>query len=639
MTREQAKQHIKAEMAHYLSTRGIDASKPFRCLNPDHDDRNPSMRLDPRRNKVHCFACGADYDTFDLIGHEYGLTEPREIFQKAYDLFAIQEDGRAQPLSAATPPAASAQPGADLSAFFAQAHRHIGETDYPQRRGLSRAVIDRFQLGYVAAWRHPKAQSAPASPRLIVPTSPHSYLARDTREALDPVQAKYAKSKVGTVRIFNSQALQTATRPIFIVEGELDALSLMEVGGEAIAVGSVSNRRALLKLLESQRPAQPLILALDNDDAGQKAAQEIEEGLRALDLPFYRINPFGMHKDANDALLSDRDALAAAVAGAEHVEDEAAEARRAQYLQNSTAYHLQGFINGIADSVDTPTVTTGFERLDEVLDGGLYEGLYIFGAISSLGKTTLLTQLADQIAQGGADVQIFSLEMARTEIMAKSISRHTIQRVLEQGGDTRNAKTARGITTGKRYARYSPAERALIQQAIQAYGAYAGRIFISEGVGNIGAQQVREAVRDHIDCTGRAPVVIVDYLQILAPASDRATDKQNTDRAVLELKRISRDYKTPVIAISSFNRQNYKEAVTMEAFKESGAVEYSSDILIGLQLASVKHKDFDVNKAKQQNPRKIELVILKNRNGRTGNTIGYDYYPLFNYFKENGELS
>lgn len=283
-----------------------------------------------------------------------------------------------------------------------------------------------------------------------------------------------------------------------------------------------------------------------------------------------------------------------------------------------------GFIDGIADSVNTPYISTGFNKLDDVLDGGLYEGLYIVGAISSLGKTTLITQIADQIAQGGHDVLIFSLEMARAEIMAKSISRHTLQQVLNNGGDIRNAKTTRGITTGKRYENYSKTERELINGAIVAYNQYAEHIYISEGIGDIGAEQIRETVKQHIIFTGNTPVVVIDYLQILAPYSERATDKQNTDKTVMELKRISRDYKTPVIGISSFNRAN----------KESGAIEYSSDVLIGLQLKGAGNKGFDVNEAKKKIPREIELVILKNRNGSTGDKLGFKYYSPFNYFEE-----
>ena len=127
---------------------------------------------------------------------------------------------------------------------------------------------------------------------------------------------------------------------------------------------------------------------------------------------------------------------------------------------------------------------------------------------------------------------------------------------------------------------------------------------------------------------------MVDYLQILAPEDVRATDKQNTDKAVLELKRISRDFKIPVFAVSSFNRENYKTAVSYASFKESGAIEYSSDVLIGLQLKGAGEKGFDADTAKTKNPREIELVILKNRNGETGKRTELKYYPMFNYFEE-----
>ena len=654
MDREQARDFIKGELEHYLSSKGINTRKPFVCLNPTHTDRHPSMSFDRKRNKAHCFSCGADYDTLDIVGIDYGLTDNGAIFQKAYEQFRIdggqkgtehthnsihidthtethiQEQDKADLKSLHT----DAYTQQDYTAFYREAHQHIKETDYPQRRGLSEATINRFMLGYIENWKHPKAPaSVPPSPRLIIPTGPQSYLARDTRTELTEEQKKYSKSKVGTVRIFNSKALGTATRPIFITEGEIDALSIIEVGGEAIATGSTANGRALLELLKSQRPTQPLIIAMDNDEAGAKAAQELAEGLKGLNVPFYRLNPYGGHKDANEALQADREALRAAVEGAEHMEDEAKEAEREAYLKTSTANHIQAFINGIEKSVNTPFIPTGFSKLDGVLDAGLYEGLYTIGAISSLGKTTFILQMADNIAQGGNDVLIFSLEMARYELMAKSISRHTLELALADGR-TQNAKTARGITTGNRYAEYSPAERQLIETAIKAYGEYAAQIFISEGMGDIGTAQVREAVQNHITFTGRTPAVIIDYLQILAPYNERMTDKQNTDKAITELKRISRDYKTPVIAISSLNRPGYKDAVTMEAFKESGAIEYSSDVLIGLQLAGAGANGFDANEEKKKSPRNIELVILKNRNGRTGDKLRFDYYPAFNYFKE-----
>lgn len=603
-----------------------------------------------------CFSCNAGGDIFDLYGAINGTTDHNEQLRGLSEMYGIQvasyrstaqedfspeyqnhaknEQYTHNSIHTSVYTQADPPQQTDYTDFFLQAHKVVEQTDYWKRRGLSKETVDRFKLGYVAEWRHPKAPKAPTSPRLIIPTSPYSYLARDTRETIPEEQRAYSKSKVGSIQLFNKKALQTATKPIFIVEGELDALSIIEVGGEAVALGTTTKSKALIELLKAQAPAQALIIALDNDEAGQRASRELTEGLQGLNIPCYSFNPCGQYKDANEALQRDREALTIAVEEAEHLQDEEAQAQKEAYLKNSTAHYLQSFVNGIADSVDTPYIPTGFKKLDSVLDGGLYEGLYIVGAISSLGKTTIITQIADQIAQAGTDVLIFSLEMARAEIMAKSISRHTLQSVLATGGDIRNAKTARGITTGKRYIDYSQTERDLINSSIMEYSKYAHNIYISEGVGDIGAEQIRETVKKHILFTGKTPVVIIDYLQILAPYSERATDKQNTDKAVMELKRISRDYKTPVIGISSFNRANYKEAVTMEAFKESGAIEYSSDILIGLQLKGAGKKDFDANEAKRKEPREIELVILKNRNGRTGDSLSFNFYPLFNYFEE-----
>lgn len=599
-----------------------------------------------------CFSCNEGGDIFDLIGDYEGIADHTEQLKRAGELFGITidsyrssaiEDFSFAPVYKKQDK--TQQPAeTDFKDFFLQAHSHIAETDYPQQRGLSKAVIDRFKLGYVADWRHPNTPTAPATPRLIIPISEYSYLARDIRAEIPEEQIAYKKSKAKSREkvswTFNAKVLQTATKPIFVVEGELDALSIIEVGGEAVALGSINYRRAFLELVKVKRPTQPLILALDNETEPDKkerierAYRELTEGLIGLDIPFYRLNPAGNYKDASEALQGNREALRQAVEEAEHIQDEAEQAQREEYLKNSTANYLQSFIDGIADSIDTPYTPTGFPQLDSVLDGGLYEGLYIVGAISSLGKTTLVLQIADQIAQSGKDVLIFSLEMARTELIAKSASRHTLQSVIATGGDIRNAKTARGITTGKRYIDYSQTERELINSSITAYSKYAQHIYITEGMGNIGAEQIKETVKKHILFTGNIPVVVVDYVQILAPYSERATDKQNMDKAVLELKRLSRDFKTPVLAISSLNRANYNTPISMEALKESGNLEYGSDIIWGLQLKGVGKKDFDVNTAKNKNPREIELVILKNRNGATGGKIDFNYYPMFNYFEE-----
>ena len=272
-------------------------------------------------------------------------------------------------------------------------------------------------------------------------------------------------------------------------------------------------------------------------------------------------------KDANEFLNSDRNAFTVTVNSVLHrietAESEALENERELLQQEAVSYSMQSFRQAIEQSKTAPFFPTGFPSLDSILDGGLYAGLYFVGAISSLGKTTFCLQIADHIAENGQDVLIFSLEMARNELIAKSVSRLTF--TLQD--DQKLAKTTRGILTGSRYDSYSQAEKELIEQAVSEYENYGHNIYITEGVGNVGIDIIREKIQKHIKITGKAPVVLIDYLQIIAPDDLHATDKQNTDRAVLELKRLSRDYNIPIIGISSFNRDNYSAPVNLASFK------------------------------------------------------------------------
>lgn len=642
MNRDQAKNHINEQKPTFLQAA---AKKGYICPRCGQGStKGIGITKDPKTGRYHCFDCNLHADVLELYGIANGIQDYNTQLQEAAAFYGITLDSStAAPTQQYTHNSihTNTQPQ-DFTMFYKNAEAHLAETDYPQRRGISQETCRRYHIGYVPEWKHPKAPAAPSSPRLIIPLSKYSYLARDTRAEIPEGQEQYKKSKVkGADAVswtFNREALQTADRPIFVVEGELDALSIIEAGGAAVAIGSTAYIDRFAAELKDAAPAQALLLSLDNDKAGQAATGRLEVELRRQKITFYRYNPAGSYKDANERLIADRAGLEEAVARAgslDALQEEEAQIREADYYKRNRASDaLQSFIDGIADSVSTPCIPTGFNYLDEELDGGLYEGLYICGAISSLGKTTFVTQIADQIAQQGQDVLIFSLEMARTELMAKSISRHTLQEALATGGKIEDAKTTRGITAGSRYAAYSAKEKNLINTAIEKYGRYADHIFIVEGFGDVGVLQIQETVQEHISITGRAPVVIVDYLQILAPYNERNSDKQNTDKAVLELKRISRDYKTPVIAVSSFNRENYNTPASMQAFKESGGIEYGCDILLGLQLAGAGTKTFDATEEKAKNPREIELVILKNRNGKTGAMLPYSYYPMFNLFRE-----
>lgn len=529
----------------------------------------------------------------------------------------------------------------DFTDYFRQANKHLAETDY--HRGISQATLDRFLIGYDPAWRHPKApDTVPLSPRLIIPTGQGSYVARDTRSNLTEKQEEYKKLKAGGAHFFNWKGIYKAQKPVIVVEGEIDALSIIDAGGEAVALGSAGMAKTFIKELAEAptKPPQPFIISKDNDNSGETAAENLRAGFKELGIPFYEIDITGDSKDANEAYMKDPAGFKAAVQKAEAVEIE----------KESVGYSLQSFLDEITASENIEACSTGFPDLDKILDGGFYPGLYVIGAISSLGKTTFTLQMGDYIAQHGRDVLIISLEMARKELIAKSVSRLTLLNDLEQNGSTAHAKTTRQILTGKLYRCYTPEEKGLIMESIKQYKGYANHLYIHEGIGDIGVDFIKKKVQQYKAITGQAPVVIIDYLQILAPHDPRSTDKQNTDHNITELKRLSRDEDTPVIAISSFNRDNYYSPVGMSAFKESGSVEYSSDVLIALQYDGFELKNDERDQSKERMtrikmlleqmqvnaekglPQRVQVKILKNRNG-IRKTAVLRFYPRFNYFE------
>ena len=622
----QAKEYLKEQLIDFLEERNINVRKNFICLNPEHLESTPSMSYDSRRNKVHCFGCGADYDIFNLIGIEYSLNDFQSQFNKACELYDVRVEQKPTIQQKAVRTEKNKRESEVIKMntieYYKACEATVHQTDYFKERGLNTETIKAFSLGYDAK-----------NKRAIIPVSHEFYLSRSVID-----KRFFNPSNVKSV-IFNLKTLQMRTKPIFVVESAFCALSVIQCGGRCIGLNGLNNIGQLLEVIKKHNLTDlKLIVSLDNDDAGRKASYELMEKLKEENIQAIVYNLSDECKDPNELLVADASRLKANVAEAEvefdkHLEelqkqrDEEEQRIKAEYQATSALGHLQGFIDGIA-TINTNYIPTGFTELDNVLGGGLFEGLYFIGALSSLGKTTFTLQVADQVAKQGQDVLIISLEMARSELMAKSISRIT------STIDFRNAKTTRGITTASYYKHYSDEERACINQAIQEYATYAKNIFITESVGNTTVDEVRRLIDNHVKMTGNKPLVIIDYVQILRPLDPRMSDKQAVDYNVMELKRISRHYKIPIIGISSLNRQSYKEKISMTSFKESGAIEYSSDILIGLQLKGAGEPNFDVDEAKAKDERDIELVILKNRNGKTGVKLNYVFTPKFNLFEE-----
>ena len=150
-------------------------------------------------------------------------------------------------------------------------------------------------------------------------------------------------------------------------------------------------------------------------------------------------------------------------------------------------------------------------------------------------------------------------------------------------------------------------------------------------------------MQNYIEERGVRPVVVIDYLQIIRPMDSRMSTKDAVDLHVRALKKLQMENNLVVIVISSLNRQNYLTPVDFESFKESGGIEYTADVIWGLQLSVMNSEIFDKEKglkakreavrvAKKAHPREVELVCLKNRYGESSYTCKFSYYARYDYF-------
>ena len=515
--------------------------------------------------------------------------------------------------------------------------QYKGEIDYLTTHGISKETAIEYKIGL------DDSDNDEELTRLVIPYhyagDPEKAERRHTHKAiLLKSGVELGGETPDTLGyLFNVQALKRANNNhVYVCMDELDALSIGEAGGEAVAMLNIYGFEEIARAAEGT--SARLVIAMNKTDGGKQAAAYLAGYLQNAGKDAPKVDMCKDHQTVNEYLAQEREAF---------IESLREAIPPAELYKSKDAAHmideLQAYIKA---SAQEPAISTGLLSLDALLDDGIKTGLYIVGAISSLGKTTFIIQIADYIAKQGHDVLFFSLEQSAREIIAKSISRETYDAALKLTQDTRHAKSTTGILNGRYYAKYTEQEKQIIQDATASYRAYADKLHIIEGMGNVGVKRIEEGIKEHETLTGHKPIVFIDYLQLLTEWQDaenprrQYTDKQIIDRNILELKRLSRKY--TIIAISSFNRDSYTDIVSMAAFKESGAIEYTSDVLIGLQYDGLEDKNAKERaEAIEEQKRKgrtgegqdIQLKVLKNRLYKTGN-MRLKFYPACNLYLE-----
>lgn len=269
----------------------------------------------------------------------------------------------------------------------------------------------------------------------------------------------------------------------------------------------------------------------------------------------------------------------------------------------------------------------GFNHLNEVLNG-LTQGLFIFAGAPSCGKTTLLKQVADQVAEKNrVPVLFFSYEQSAEELRIKSLSRLS-------------GVNSRAIWKGK--AVQEEVAWSKVEEAAEAYCCGPGRYLkVIEAGREDTVDRIRAIALMEKHKAKAAPAIVIDYLQLI-PAVDPLTGRsfpsvrERVDFLCAELRRLARDLDAPILAVSTENRQAYtgNAKPSLVAFKESGGIEYSADAAFALW------EDMDESKSMtgrfNQAVRRVALFCLKNRNGELAR-INLNFTPGLALFAEEGQ--
>lgn len=621
---------------YIASVVSMDSKGFFSCINPNHPDKHPSMCVDQNHPQyVHCFSCGVSYDLFDcwaLIND--GVTETRKNSagkeKPVYNFNAVAigiadhygytligdpaNDLPEPPLPEPEPEPAQTQTSNDsnIRAKLEAWHASLNQTDYLQKRGITQKTAEIFNLGY-----------SPLTNSIIIPYGQDGYY---VQRALNPIE-KHDRYRfpIGQVRVYNAEALKEC-KTVFIVEGQFDALSIMQESGVGAVATSTSQTRLIVKTLQKFKEQDPtinptIILSMDNDRAGQKANRALQRDLEAHGFTCY-VNPVnGDYKDANEFLVKDREGFR----------------QKLQHVINQPDNWLDKYYADIKQRHDYPdNIPTGFKNLDDELDGGLQPKLYVLGAVSSLGKTTFALNVADNLAKQGRHVFFFSMESSKREVTDKLLSRASW---LSNGHRWTQLQVSRGAWLN------NAEDKEEFDGLFQAFSRYQRFLHIYDN--RVKASQVKDLVNSWLDNhpDEKKPLVVVDYLQILQAEQENVTDKAKVTDSVSVLSELTKQAEVPVLVISSLNRASYWQDVSFESFKESGEIEYSADVMLGLEFAhreeyitvrSNGHVELNKEKfdqRKQEVPRRVEMVILKNRTGKTGGHIFFKYNAMFNSYQ------
>lgn len=259
---------------------------------------------------------------------------------------------------------------------------------------------------------------------------------------------------------------------------------------------------------------------------------------------------------------------------------------------------------------------TGYAALDKMTAGLQKEELIILAARPAVGKTAFALNIAQNVGtKTDRSVAIFSLEMG-----AESL----VNRMLCAEGSIEASHLRTGQLSEEEW-----------RNLIVAMGSLSNASIYIDDTPGIKISEIRARCRKLAQEKGNLGLILIDYLQLIE-GTGRENRQQEVSEISRQLKKLAKELKVPVIALSQLSRgveQRQDKRPVLSDIRESGSIEQDADIVAFLYRDDYYQREGDEEDGGEepQNNNVIEVIIEKNRSGARG-TVELLFIKEYNKF-------
>jgi replicative DNA helicase len=240
-------------------------------------------------------------------------------------------------------------------------------------------------------------------------------------------------------------------------------------------------------------------------------------------------------------------------------------------------------------------IPSGFHDLDQLTSGFQRSDFVIIAARPSMGKTSLVLNIAQNAAAEGYTVGFFSLEMSKEQLFLRLLAAEAL---------IDSHKFRGGYMGEKEYSRLGQAMGKLSES----------RIFIDDSA-SIGLLEMRAKSRRLMAEQGRLDLLIIDYVQLMQGRGRFENRQQEISSISRGIKGLAKELNVPIIALSQLSRapesRGGNHRPQLSDLRESGALEQDADVVIFIYRPEV----YDKEETRPEDQGVAEIIIGKQRNG------------------------